>query len=127
MQHCVRYYAFRTLFFFEWYGEHRDLHVLTPSSPTRRAADLGLRQHAFAESRRHTALDRHLEQRIVGHRQWSARIVELNGAAHALATADPRSEEHTSELQSLLRISSAVFCSKKKKHTYAPPSLMHNA
>src|SRR3546814_2719667 len=27
-----------------------------------------------------------------------------------------RSEEHTSELQSLMRISSAVFCLKKKKH-----------
>src|SRR3546814_6289109 len=28
-----------------------------------------------------------------------------------------RSEEHTSELQSLMRISYAVFCLKKKKHT----------
>src|SRR3546814_10807547 len=27
-----------------------------------------------------------------------------------------RSEEHTSELQSLMRISYAVFCLKKKKH-----------
>src|SRR3546814_9310526 len=35
--------------------------------------------------------------------------------------ADPlvgdRSEEHTSELQSLMRISYAVFCLKKKKHS----------
>src|SRR3546814_6467114 len=32
------------------------------------------------------------------------------------ATPDPvRSEEHTSELQSLMRISYAVFCLKKKK------------
>src|SRR3546814_1303030 len=30
---------------------------------------------------------------------------------------DPRSEEHTSELQSLMRISYAVFCLKKKKTT----------
>src|SRR3546814_1803117 len=29
-----------------------------------------------------------------------------------------RSEEHTSELQSLMRISYAVFCLKKKKVTY---------
>src|SRR3546814_2410670 len=29
----------------------------------------------------------------------------------------PRSEEHTSELQSLMRISYAVFCLKKKTHT----------
>src|SRR3546814_3172130 len=31
-----------------------------------------------------------------------------------------RSEEHTSELQSLMRISYAVFCLKKKKHTTRP-------
>src|SRR3546814_4542656 len=29
---------------------------------------------------------------------------------------DSRTEEHTSELQSLMRISYAVFCLKKKKH-----------
>src|SRR3546814_9868129 len=29
-----------------------------------------------------------------------------------------RSEEHTSELQSLMRISYAVFCLKKKIHTF---------
>src|SRR3546814_5328895 len=33
------------------------------------------------------------------------------------AAAASRSEEHTSELQSLMRISYAVFCLKKKKHT----------
>src|SRR3546814_6352423 len=32
-------------------------------------------------------------------------------------TDHQRSEEHTSELQSLMRISYAVFCLKKKKHT----------
>src|SRR3546814_9644554 len=32
------------------------------------------------------------------------------------ALARTRSEEHTSELQSLMRISYAVFCLKKKKH-----------
>src|SRR3546814_520612 len=36
---------------------------------------------------------------------------EIRTAAHA------RSEEHTSELQSLMRISYAVFCFNKKKHT----------
>src|SRR3546814_6282133 len=34
---------------------------------------------------------------------------------HDVAQIDPRSEEHTSELQSLMRISYAVFCLKKKK------------
>src|SRR3546814_3002588 len=33
-------------------------------------------------------------------------------------TAFQRSEEHTSELQSLMRISYAVFCLKKKKKQY---------
>src|SRR3546814_2245652 len=33
------------------------------------------------------------------------------------STNDPRSEEHTSELQSLMRISYAVFCLKKKNNT----------
>src|SRR3546814_3974334 len=32
-----------------------------------------------------------------------------------IAERAPRSEEHTSELQSLMRISYAVFCLKKKK------------
>src|SRR3546814_10441541 len=35
--------------------------------------------------------------------------------AARLRVAQPRSEEHTSELQSLMRISYAVFCLKKKK------------
>src|SRR3546814_8608811 len=42
-----------------------------------------------------------------------------------------RSEEHTSELQSLMRISYAVFCLKKKKHiqqkqTYREHANKHN-
>src|SRR3546814_10100797 len=37
-----------------------------------------------------------------------------------LAEHRTRSEEHTSELQSLMRISYAVFCLKKKKHIYVP-------
>src|SRR3546814_8264479 len=38
--------------------------------------------------------------------------------SHASTPEDlaERSEEHTSELQSLMRISYAVFCLKKKKH-----------
>src|SRR3546814_1412064 len=35
--------------------------------------------------------------------------------------AEERSEEHTSELQSLMRISYAVFCLKQKKHSNARP------
>src|SRR3546814_5830833 len=45
-------------------------------------------------------------------------ISRIEGVVAALAK---RSEEHTSELQSLMRISYAVFCLKKKQtlsHTY---------
>src|SRR3546814_1402610 len=38
-------------------------------------------------------------------------------ASSVAARAAIRSEEHTSELQSLMRISYAVFCLKKKKKT----------
>src|SRR3546814_2246532 len=45
--------------------------------------------------------------------------LNISGIAKAAAVASrqatPRSEEHTSELQSLMRISYAVFCLKKKK------------
>src|SRR3546814_10745186 len=40
--------------------------------------------------------------------------VEIDGGR--IVSAD-RSEEHTSELQSLMRISYAVFCLKKKNYT----------
>src|SRR3546814_2084662 len=43
----------------------------------------------------------------------------LTGGLSVLATVG-RSEEHTSELQSLMRISYAVFCLKKNKHTNRP-------
>src|SRR3546814_3667725 len=43
-----------------------------------------------------------------------ADIIET-GVHHVFHHHEPRSEEHTSELQSLMRISYAVFCLKKKK------------
>src|SRR3546814_5746195 len=46
----------------------------------------------------------------------AARLREqADAATTAQAEAEGRSEEHTSELQSLMRISYAVFCLKKKK------------
>src|SRR3546814_2836207 len=42
---------------------------------------------------------------------------EANRLDDARTIMDIRSEEHTSELQSLMRISYAVFCLKKKKPT----------
>src|SRR3546814_8112245 len=45
---------------------------------------------------------------------WDALLQTLGSAGDPYSG---RSEEHTSELQSLLRISYAVFCLKKKKNT----------
>src|SRR3546814_6251819 len=44
---------------------------------------------------------------------YAPRVFDTGGAI-----AGGRSEEHTSELQSLMRISSAVFCLKKKNRKY---------
>src|SRR3546814_1542067 len=43
-----------------------------------------------------------------------------------LRTLSPRSEEHTSELQSLMRISYAVFCLKKKNKTTTQCNIQYN-
>src|SRR3546814_1793370 len=66
------------------------------------------------------------EVRIFGERRYSMRIWldPERMAAYGLTTQDVetalraqnRSEEHTSELQSLMRISYAVFCLKKKNN-----------
>src|SRR3546814_2427285 len=54
-------------------------------------------------------------------REWKRSILAtLRGAGYGCffgpLPGTGRSEEHTSELQSLMRISYAVFCLKKKKH-----------
>src|SRR3546814_7343121 len=48
-------------------------------------------------------------------RAWADR--ESRDGSETDFTSPSRSEEHTSELQSLMRISYAVFCLKKKKNT----------
>src|SRR6059058_6376032 len=75
-------------FFFEGYGDHRDLHVVTHSFPTRRSSDLSAS---------------------------SLNAVASNSPSRIFAASGYRSEEHTSELQSRNDISYAVFCLKKKK------------
>src|SRR3546814_10556707 len=55
----------------------------------------------------------------------AVRAVEVRvtpGEALAFFKRYDRSEEHTSELQSLMRISYAVFCLKKKKNTTKKPN-----
>src|SRR3546814_6925021 len=46
------------------------------------------------------------------------RVRDMNANGVLASMNFPRSEEHTSELQSLMRISYAVFCLKKKKHKH---------
>src|SRR3546814_2899201 len=48
--------------------------------------------------------------------QWEwISVLDGDGIERSVINAKARSEEHTSELQSLMRISYAVFCLKKKK------------
>src|SRR3546814_10225422 len=51
-------------------------------------------------------------------RRARARKLSAGSKTSWPSTMASRSEEHTSELQSLMRISYAVFCLKKKKHNY---------
>src|SRR3546814_9748900 len=51
-------------------------------------------------------------------RAMSEWTTDVMGRRASSSTSGPRSEEHTSELQSLMRISYAVFCLKKKKNDY---------
>src|SRR3546814_1694289 len=91
-------------FFFSCYGDHRDRHVLTHSFPTRRSSDLQAAVAPCLHPCRHAIMDKGI---------------------HLLGFFG-RSEEHTSELQSLMRISYAVFC-LKKKNTFTPHSLIGNS
>src|SRR3546814_4382636 len=71
------------------------------------------------------ALDK-VEEHVADAKSKGAKVM-LGGARHerggtfyqptVLTDVTTRSEEHTSELQSLMRISYAVFCLKKKKNT----------
>src|SRR3546814_10166836 len=68
------------------------------------------------ERRREIGLLRALGARrrdVVAQFLREARVICISGALLGLLFG--RSEEHTSELQSLMRLSYAVFCLKKKK------------
>src|SRR3546814_3749530 len=74
----------------------------------------GIAQRALPERRLGRRLRRRLEGISRRRRPRPAADRSRSGAAGRL---DRRSEEHTSELQSLMRISYAVFCLKKKQIT----------
>src|SRR3546814_5326255 len=52
---------------------------------------------------------------MVSHNAYADETVMVEDNSRVACVASERSEEHTSELQSLMRISYAVFCLKKKK------------
>src|SRR3546814_5981838 len=80
-------------------------------------------------------VDRRLhELQVVDHDEAEA-VLALQAAGAGAHLADregggvvdeERSEEHTSELQSLMRISYAVFCLKKKKTQTTTPQCQNN-
>src|SRR3546814_4451219 len=78
----------------------------------------------------YTTLFRSLEQLIDGCRRierFQRPVMRLSASArrHGRCFPVPRSEEHTSELQSLMRISYAVFCLKKKNNKSTKRQLRH--
>src|SRR3546814_9290052 len=110
------------------------LPLLTHSFPPRRSSDLlRPREHPLGmghEKVQQAEFGRADRQRLLIARQAMRNRIELQPAdiddvvselgrapsQHRLdARHQFRSEEHTSELQSLMRISYAVFCLKKKK------------
>src|SRR3546814_566439 len=114
----------------------RDRHDLDLDAPVRRAAILGIvrrdrlafaeaaradprRLHAarleIARDRRGAAFGQALVVGIAAGRIGVAVDVDIGLVVLRQHVGD-RSEEHTSELQSLMRISYAVFCLNKKKY-----------
>src|SRR3546814_9511742 len=89
------------LLFFLLDRDHRDLHVLTHSFPTRRSSDLIAPVWYFTPF--YSIL-----------RAVTSDFVYWLIAGVAAYVALIRSEEHTSELQSIMRSSYAVFCLKTK-------------
>src|SRR3546814_3311314 len=92
-----------------WYATAAYLYVLHLDGPA--LAWEYLRRHP---DYRHDWLRRRRQPDAAGH--WGLRLLEDPALDARDAHPAWRSEEHTSELQSLLRISYAVFCLKKKKY-----------
>src|SRR3546814_4880721 len=102
-------------------GDHRNLTVLTHSFPKRRSSDLA-RITGSGTTGGSTGATRSSSSSSAGSGATSARATATAPSTGRNSTASKmngptRSEEHTSELQSLMRSSYAVFCLKKKQNT----------
>src|SRR3546814_7221919 len=85
-------------------------------------AALGIRDRTWTQEHRDAPLADEIPRRVgnpCGQAVWTGRTRvrqhRARARAHAGAASAGRSEEHTSELQSLMRISYAVFCLTKKQ------------
>src|SRR3546814_8760820 len=67
---------------------------------------------------RRIAEDAEQHRRLGGVVRREVVVLQAEAERHALQQAVRRSEEHTSELQSLMRTSYAVFCLKKQQTQY---------
>src|SRR3546814_1403390 len=108
------------MFFFSLYSVHRGRRLLTRSCPTRRSSDLGTGQ-CVADPRR--AGPTYGKYAVTDYDDATGTVISGSTTGQGAFAVDAprtsmrrkkRSEEHTSELQSLMRISYAVFCVKKK-------------
>src|SRR3546814_7788377 len=80
------------------------------------AAEPGIGQHVRPWRRRRLSL-RQVDHVLVAVRGERAEAVAFAQRRGGWIERPRRSEEHTSELQSLMRTSYAVFCLKQKKNT----------
>src|SRR3546814_2036588 len=93
-------------------------HRIVAQAPLLRTLDFGVPIRALDEPHRQAPPGRRTEGISPGDHRRGAALVRLHRHAEAIPAGDCRSEEHTSELQSLMRISYAVFCLKKKNKHY---------
>src|SRR3546814_8644178 len=91
--------------------------TLTHSFPTRRSSDLlpGHRVSVIGGDHRRRLTGDVQQDRGDGRSRGTALVDADEEGQRRRRRHRERSEEHTSELQSLMRISYAVFCLKKKK------------
>src|SRR3546814_1332874 len=90
--------------------------LLTHSFPTRRSSDLNIRICDWAYSSWRVFKLAASSPSYTSPLNANSACLEFFGVFFFDQSANRRSEEHTSELQSLMRISYAVFCLKKKKN-----------
>src|SRR3546814_7621490 len=106
---------------------------MTTTRPRSPASDSGALLNQRAMSSSGAVVTAAIIIRRLSHRRAPRfqRAAQSGDAKASRVKSDPlsrscrRSEEHTSELQSLMRISYAVFCLKKKKKTHITSPLTY--